>query len=94
MPCPTCDHTMHNFNAHDNTQKIFWCPRCGTLKTVRLHDGAEIESSEVPTQVRLLGDAAMFVRRMAYMLTGAAIHDQAMAWLRKHNLEGSVLRDE
>ena len=28
MSCPTCDHTMQRLPLH-----IFWCPRCGTLKT-------------------------------------------------------------
>jgi tRNA(Ile2) C34 agmatinyltransferase TiaS len=28
MACPTCSHTMHGL-GHD----IFWCPRCGTLRT-------------------------------------------------------------
>lgn len=32
MACPTCDHTMRNFGVEN--QKIFWCSRCGTLKTV------------------------------------------------------------
>ena len=32
MACPTCDHTMQNLGVEN--QKIFWCPRCGTLKTV------------------------------------------------------------
>jgi hypothetical protein len=35
MPCKRCDHTMqglHN-NGPDSTKYIFWCPRCGTLKT-------------------------------------------------------------
>ena len=31
MPCPTCDHTMHNLGVE--SQRIFWCPRCGTIKT-------------------------------------------------------------
>lgn len=31
MPCPTCDHTMHNVGTHD-TARVFWCPRCGTVR--------------------------------------------------------------
>lgn len=31
MPCPRCDHTLQNIGAKD--QRIFWCPRCGTLVT-------------------------------------------------------------
>ncbi len=26
--CPTCDHTMHSL-----ADNIWWCPRCGTVKT-------------------------------------------------------------
>lgn len=32
MPCPTCDHTMHNIGTA-GVAGVFWCPRCGTLKT-------------------------------------------------------------
>lgn len=28
MPCPTCDHTMHQVKTG-----TFWCPRCGTMKS-------------------------------------------------------------
>lgn len=31
MACPTCDHTMQNVGAVND--RIFWCPRCGTLRT-------------------------------------------------------------
>lgn len=30
MACPTCDHTMQNLGADD--RRIFWCPRCGTIR--------------------------------------------------------------
>lgn len=30
MACPVCDHKMQNLGVHE--QRIFWCPRCGTLK--------------------------------------------------------------
>ena len=30
MAC-LCDHTMQKVN--DGNPKVFWCPRCGTLKT-------------------------------------------------------------
>jgi len=31
MVCKTCDHTMQRVNGGE--PKVFWCPRCGTLKT-------------------------------------------------------------
>lgn len=31
MACRTCDHTMQRVNEGVNP-KVFWCPRCGTLK--------------------------------------------------------------
>lgn len=94
MACPTCDHTMQGILIDENAKRAFWCPRCGTLRIVSLYGDTEEETAEAPSQSRLLGDAVMFVRRMTRMLEGNAIHSQAMAWLRKHNLEGSILRDE
>jgi hypothetical protein len=32
MPCPACDHTMQRVNEGTNP-KVFWCPRCGTIKS-------------------------------------------------------------
>ena len=32
MACPTCDHTMHNVGENGG-RTVFWCPRCGGLKT-------------------------------------------------------------
>jgi tRNA(Ile2) C34 agmatinyltransferase TiaS len=32
MACPTCSHTMQNLGAEG--QRLFWCPRCGTIKSV------------------------------------------------------------
>lgn len=29
MACPTCDHTMHGVAEKP---RLFWCPRCGTIK--------------------------------------------------------------
>ena len=31
MSCPKCDHTMHNLDGASNP--LFWCPRCGTVRT-------------------------------------------------------------
>ena len=42
MSCPTCDHTMQNLGV-DN-QRIFWCPKCGTLKT-ESGDHSEVEQT-------------------------------------------------
>ncbi len=33
MACPTCDHTMKGLGG-----PMRWCPRCGTLIRVDLHD--------------------------------------------------------
>ncbi len=35
MSCPTCTHTMQRL---DQEQRIFWCPRCGTLKYHMVED--------------------------------------------------------
>ena len=46
MACPTCDHTMQNLGV--NGQKIFWCNRCGTIKTVTV----DFEEFEEPIWIR------------------------------------------
>lgn len=34
MSCPTCDHTMERItHAGEPVQAVFWCPRCGTIRT-------------------------------------------------------------
>jgi uncharacterized Zn finger protein (UPF0148 family) len=46
MPCPTCDHTMQRII--DGT---FWCPRCGTLKTIS-GDHTEIDTPMLVNRCR------------------------------------------
>jgi hypothetical protein len=31
MPCDICDHTVQNIGAKG--RRIWWCPRCGSLRT-------------------------------------------------------------
>jgi hypothetical protein len=32
MACPTCEHTMQNLGVPE--ARYFWCPRCGTVRSV------------------------------------------------------------
>jgi hypothetical protein len=48
MPCPTCNHTMHNLGISEGGGRIFWCPRCGTLKSENL---SGFEGSDAPMLV-------------------------------------------
>lgn len=36
MSCPICGHTMQNLGVGDDpapmSRRVFWCPRCGTLR--------------------------------------------------------------
>lgn len=32
MSCPKCEHTMQNLWVDPKDKRIFWCPRCGTIK--------------------------------------------------------------
>jgi Zn-finger nucleic acid-binding protein len=43
MGCPTCQHTMQNLGVHE--QRIFWCPRCGTLKEYSGEDFFRVEQT-------------------------------------------------
>lgn len=35
MSCPTCDHTMQGIGKLETGERLFWCPRCGTIRRVR-----------------------------------------------------------
>lgn len=52
MPCPTCDHTMQNLGvelaADSPVNAVFWCPRCGTIKSRRAGSTEEFVSNSVP----------------------------------------------
>lgn len=32
MSCPTCEYTMHGLGKVPGGNRVFWCPRCGTLR--------------------------------------------------------------
>lgn len=32
MACPTCEHTMQGIGVVESGERVWWCPRCGTLK--------------------------------------------------------------
>lgn len=51
MPCPTCNHTMHNLGLAESGKRTFWCPRCGTIKT------------EVTVHASITGDGGETTRR-------------------------------
>lgn len=38
MACHTCDHSMQRISE---TERVFWCPRCGSIK--RVPTGAHTE---------------------------------------------------
>lgn len=55
MPCPTCDHTMQSFGVLvENGARIYWCPRCGTVKTDFGEDDKrnETDTPRLPFRVR------------------------------------------
>lgn len=35
MPCPACSHTMQKLEPTAEAIAFWWCPRCGTLSTLR-----------------------------------------------------------
>lgn len=48
MACPTCGHTMQNLGVDSGpgpTRRVFWCPRCGTLRE-ELSDGTGAQTSD------------------------------------------------
>lgn len=44
MSCPTCDHTMQSLGVDaQQAKRFYWCPRCGTIKTVITSCNDEID---------------------------------------------------
>lgn len=52
MPCDICGHTVQHIGT---VERIFWCPRCGTLVT----DEAGLRDCSPP---KLVGQAKRFLR--------------------------------
>ena len=44
MACPTCDHTMQFLGCGE---RIYWCPRCGTI----MEQGSHFDNATVPKLV-------------------------------------------
>lgn len=80
MACPNCDHTMQNLGV--NGQKVWWCPRCGTVKSEDRHGFVTISHPKytapedgIPLCIRDLWAAILFcdnnpdgwVAALAYM---------------------------
>ncbi len=49
MPCAICSHTIQNVGAEG--QRIFWCPRCGSLTTEN-GDHRQVEPTMLSRRVR------------------------------------------
>jgi hypothetical protein len=47
MPCPTCDHTMQGLGTLKSGPHVFWCPRCGTIRT-QFNDYVEDDVPKLP----------------------------------------------
>lgn len=55
MPCDVCDHTLQNVGIpSDKGDRIFWCPRCGTL--VAESPSGHFRSTEIPLLARRVRD--------------------------------------
>ncbi len=50
MSCPTCSHTMQTVAAVPG-RHVFWCPRCGTLKTAHAA-GDDVERPNLVVRCR------------------------------------------
>lgn len=52
MACESCGHTVQNIGGGDESRRVFWCPRCGSLKTITGAAGAQpFVKSEAPKLV-------------------------------------------
>lgn len=58
MPCDICGHTVQNIGATD--RQMYWCPRCGSLKTV-MGDHSDLAVPGLVDQLKGAEDVAMRV---------------------------------
>jgi hypothetical protein len=90
MPCDFCGHTVQNIgNEH---RRIFWCPRCGSLKDGRLSNTESADFSE--TTVPQLADQIRAANDMAMRLPKAGrIHGWIISHIRWMGIREAVGRD-
>jgi hypothetical protein len=53
MPCPNCGHTLNSLGCGEPGVYTYWCPRCGTVRTLTTNNGRpERESDSYPRLVQ------------------------------------------
>lgn len=52
MACPTCDHTMQSIGQTKRQDSVFWCPRCGTIRTLYSPTKMDDDAPSLPHRVR------------------------------------------
>lgn len=68
MPCPSCDHTMHSLGRLESLDRIYWCPRCGTIRRLSPPASNNVVSDETPLLVRRAAELAVVIHdRDAYL---------------------------
>jgi uncharacterized C2H2 Zn-finger protein len=67
MPCDICGHTVQNLGTIDF--KTFWCPRCGTIKTIK----GDYTEHEAPSIIKRLRDPNMHLAEVRKELVWANI---------------------
>ena len=50
MNCPTCSHSMCGLGL--DTSRMYWCPRCGTIKSLDRGDFADVSVPYLADRVR------------------------------------------
>jgi hypothetical protein len=66
MPCEICGITYQHVGKLQSGQSVFWCPSCGTLKTVAPNTWTDIEAPKI----------------VHWMVSGAPYHTELMAKIR------------
>lgn len=57
MPCPTCDHTMQSVGQLTTGWFLYWCPRCGTLRTTERVSAGDTGKHEITVTSKRMDDA-------------------------------------
>ena len=96
MPCPVCNHTMQNLGLETDARRVFWCPRCGCVKTLTRQSAGLADWEDVTPAQWTRPDEGVSVRQrmlaMLWNLTISASHiDKAIAYFRDGHMEGEAL---
>jgi len=85
MSCPVCNHTMQ---AIGGANKVFHCPRCGTLK-----DQGKRDRAGLPEEIEEGGDD-LGVSEPTLVAKAFRVHQEALSYIANNKGTHAILDSE